>query len=158
MNKEEIRARAEREALKKYPVEIIGYTSSGPGPCDPVDANARDREKFIQGFESGYSAAEGMRWVKLSTKFPEDWTETIIRHRVSKRLIIEENVKSANPEYFEMEDGETIYYSECEYLDESPPSIDIEALWEEMIYHQIIGTHFGEKEKFITIVNKLLGK
>ncbi len=63
-----------------------------------------------------------MRWINCGKKFPEDWQSAIIREIKSKKLIIEERVSSAEPDYFAMENHETLYYSNCEYLDETEQS------------------------------------
>lgn len=66
----------------------------------------------------------GLRWVPLSNRFPEDYTNSIIRQRSTKRLLTDADIEIADGEWFVMSGpGEDrIYYTECEWLEEIPSS------------------------------------
>lgn len=63
--------------------------------------------------------AAGPVWVRHSKKFPEDWISVINRNRHTKQVITEFDVEKAEGEYFLLEGGRTVYYYDCEWLDES---------------------------------------
>jgi hypothetical protein len=62
--------------------------------------------------------AAGPVWVRHSQRFPEDWVSVINRNRHTKQVINEFDVEKVEDEFFLMEGGKTIAYSDCEWLDE----------------------------------------
>jgi len=108
------------KVVKQEPVSA----PSNKNQIDHVNYNSEEFKRALHETQKHFQSEGGLQWVKCSDRFPDDVFSVIIKDISVPflHLIVEENVKSIEADFFLMQDGTRIYFEDAEWLDKRSPS------------------------------------